>query len=177
MRGFVHRHRAQSPYFSDIPKEFLSYLAESKRSPEALPPFAWELCHYQWAKRALAQAPDADFAADDRAVELDDKLSLSPLAWPLRYDFPVQRIGTDFQPAEAPPQPTYLIAYRNRQHEVRFMSSNATTVRLLELIDEGNDVRRSLETIAEELRTPLERIERFGLEILHRLQEHDIVRR
>lgn len=177
VRGFVHRHRAQSPYFSDIPKEFLSYLAESKPSPEALPPFAWELCHYQWAKRALAQAPDADFAEDDRAVELDDKLLLSPLAWPLRYDFPVQRIGTDFQPAEAPPQPTYLIAYRNRQHEVRLMSSNATTVRLLEIIDEGKDVRRSLEAIAEELRTPFERIERFGLEILHRLQEHDIVRR
>ena len=182
VRGFLHEHRAQSPYFSHIPKEFLSYLA-ALPAADALPPFAWELCHYQWVKRALGQAPDVDFQDDEQAIALDDAVLLSPLAWPLRYAFPVQRIGPEFQPQEAPAQPTYLIAVRDREHRVRFVSSNAATARLLRLIDEGEDagkgstVRRCLQTVAEELRAPLERIEAFGLQTLRRLQQLDVVQR
>ena len=183
MHGFLHEHRAQSPYFSHIPKEFLGYLAALPGS-DALPPFAWELCHYQWVRRALSQAPDIDFQDCEKAIGLDDAALLSPLAWPLRYAFPVQRIGPEFQPREAPAQPTYLIAARDREHRVRFISSNAATARLLRLIDEGegdagkgSSVRRCLETIAEDLGAPLERIEAFGLQTLRRLQQLDVVQR
>ena len=178
VRGFVDNHRAESPYFSHIPEEFLAYLTTlPKGSAEQWPPFALELCHYEWVKSALALAPDADLPKDDKAIEADDRLALSPLAWPLRYAFPVRRLGPDFQPATAPAQATHLIAYRDRGHEVRFMSSNAATVRLLELLGERESTRECIEAIAAELGAPLAAIERFGLETLRRLQEHDIVHR
>ena len=184
VRGFVDNHRAESPYFSHIPEEFLAYLATLPTpttaqggSAEQWPPFALELCHYEWVKSALALAPDADLPKDDKAIESDDRLALSPLAWPLRYAFPVRRLGPDFQPATAPAQATHLIAYRDRGHEVRFMSSNAATARLLELLGERESVRECIEAIAAELGAPLAAIERFGLATLHRLQEHDIVHR
>ena len=184
VRGFVDNHRAESPYFSHIPEEFLAYLttlptpsAAPEGSAEQWPPFALELCHYEWVKSALALAPDADLPKDDKAIEADDHLALSPLAWPLRYAFPVRRLGPDFQPATAPAQATHLIAYRDRRHDVRFMSSNAATVRLLELLGERESARECFGAIAAELGAPLAAIERFGLATLHRLQEHDIVHR
>ena len=178
VRGFLDSHRAESPYFSRIPEEFLAYLATlPRRSTKQLPPFALELCHYEWVKSALALAPDADLPKDDKAIEADDRLAVSPLAWPLRYAYPVRRLGPDFQPATAPPQATHLIAYRDRRHDVRFISSNAATMRLLELLGERESVRGCFEAIAAELDAPLAAIERFGLATLRRLQEHDIVHR
>ena len=184
VRAFVDNHRAESPYFSHIPEEFLAYLATLPTPPaapdgsaEQWPPFALELCHYEWVKSALALAPDADLSKDDKAIEADDRLALSPLAWPLRYAFPVRRLGPDFQPATAPAQATHLVAYRDRGHEVRFMSSNAATARLLELLGERESTRECFEAIAAELGAPLAAIERFGLATLRRLQEHDIVHR
>ena len=178
VRGFVDNHRAESPYFSHIPEEFLAYLTTlPESSAERWPPFALELCHYEWVKSALALAPDADLPEDDKAIESDDRLALSPLAWPLRYAFPVRRLGPDFQPATAPAQATHLIAYRDRRHEVRFMSSNAATARLLELLGQRESARECFAAIAAELDTPLAAIERFGLATLRRLQEHDIVHR
>ncbi len=175
VRDFLHRHRAQSPYFSHIPEEFLQYLGEHDRQRPTTPPFALELCHYQWVKLALELAPDADCAFDDEPLAIDDAIALSPLAWPLRYAYPVPRIGPDFQPAEPSAEPTYLIACRNRQDRARFLASNAVTTRLLQLVDEGGAMRHCLETVAVELGAPAATIERSGLAILNRLHRHDVV--
>ena len=175
VRGFVDRHRAESPYFSHIPEEFLAHLANG--AAEQLPPFASELCHYEWVKVALALAPDADLPEDEEPVALHDRLAVSPLAWPLRYAFPVRRLGPDFQPSAAPEQATHLIAYRNRAHEVRFMSSNDATARLLQRLGESEDLRGCFKALATELGMTPAAIEPFGLATLRSLQEEDIVHR
>ena len=176
VRDFVRRHAAESPYFSHIPEEFLEYLSARRGGPP-VPPFAAELCHYQWVRFALRLAPDAPGADtfDDNPIGLDDTVGLSPLAWPLRYAYPVTRLSADCQPAEPPAEATYLIAYRNRRDEVRFMASNAVTTRLLQLVDQGFVIRRCLSVVGTELGLSRQRIEHAGLAILTRLHEHDVV--
>ena len=41
VRGFLRGHRAESPYFSHIPEEFLQYLSDSSRQAEALAHSPW----------------------------------------------------------------------------------------------------------------------------------------
>lgn len=178
VRDFVRVHRAETPYYARIPEEFLQYLSTRcpTRSEDAqLPPFALELCHYEWLRKALALAPDADCAFDDEPLAIDEPLSLSPLAWPLRYDYPVIRIDADYQPQEPPETPTCLIACRDRHDAVRFLASNAVTLRLLALIGEGAPARQCLHALARELDAPAQRIERTGMAILDRLHGHDVV--
>lgn len=180
VRDFIREHRAESPYFSQISEEFMQYLDERMKRPDArespqLPPFVLELCHYEWVEMALDLAPDADCEFDDEAIHPDDELALSPLAWPLRYAYPVRRIASDYQPTEPPDTPTWLIGWRNRHDRVRFMTSNAATIRLLKLIDEGVSASRALELLAKEINASPERVAETGLATLNRLHGHDIV--
>ena len=181
VRDFIREHRAESPYFTHICEEFMQYLDDRMKRPDAftevppIPPFALELCHYEWVEMALDLAPDADCEFDNEPVHLDDALALSPLAWPLRYAYPVRQIGTDYQPTEPPDAPTWLIGWRNREDRVRFLSSNAVTIRLLKLIDDGSACREAFGVIAAEIGASPERVAETGMATLNRLHSHDIV--
>ena len=177
-RDFLHHHRATSPYFSDIPQEFLEYLGSTPGPARPrLPPFALELCHYQWVGLALRFAADADCVFDDNPVAVDDALTVSPLAWPLRYDYPVDRIGAAHQPAAPPGEPTFLVARRDREGAVGFVAVNAITMRLLQVLAEGRTPRVCFNTLATETGMAVGDVARAGLRALNRLHEQDIVLR
>ena len=173
VRGFMRCHRAETPYYLRIPEEFLEYLAAVPNG--SLPPFALELCHYEWVKRSLDFAPDAVCDFDDEPVAIDDAICLSPLAWPLRYAYPVQRIGADFRPAVPPTDHTCLIVCRNRHERVCVVESNAVTIRLLGLLGGGNDCRSCFEIIADETGLPLAHVEQSGLTVLDQLHRQDVI--
>ena len=175
VRAFLREHRIQSPYFREVPDEFLAYLQAREAGP-SLPPFTFELCHYLWVIFALPLAPDLrPDAYDDVPVELTDTLSVSPLAWPLQYAFDVTMIGEAHQPVQPPDLPTRLIAYRDRNADMRFLSANARTLRLLALLDDGAPVADVCAALAAELGVPEARVEGAALSMLNRLHEADIV--
>ena len=175
VRDFLCRHTVESPYYSKLPDEFLAYLATRGGGP-SLPPFASDLCHYAWVKYALPLAPDMPaHAFDDEPIALDDPVELSSLAWPLRYAFPVMDLGPDCQPARAPEEATYLIAYRDRSDEVGFMASNALTLRLLALVESGSPLAESFAQIAAELARPVARIQAAGLAMANQLHAQDVL--
>ncbi|KPK56413.1 MAG: hypothetical protein AMS22_01100 [Thiotrichales bacterium SG8_50] len=158
IRDYFAHHKAHTPLFPEMPREFLKYL-ESERKPDPNdPPFLSELAHYEWVELALSLAdeelPDtSEYAEGDL---LDGIPVLSPLAWLLSYEFPVHRIGPDFQPETPEAQPTYLVVYRDRKDEIGFIELNPVTARLLQLISENEDKtgRELMEMIAAELRHP-----------------------
>jgi hypothetical protein len=116
--------------------------------------------------------------ADPNGDLLQGRPLVSPLAWTLAYDYPVQRIGPDFQPTEPGPQPTYLIVNRNRQDEVKFMEVNAVTARLMQLLEEDqtSSGQALLERVAAELSHPQpQAVVEAGAAILTDLRERDIV--
>lgn len=80
---------------------------------------------------------------------------VSPLAWRLSYQYPVHLIGATYRPKTPPASPTFLIVYRNRSQQVHFLATNAVTVRLLQVLEEGNlSGREALLKIAEEMQQP-----------------------
>ncbi len=157
-REYFACHRAQTPLFLEMPREFLNWL-ESEYSPQpGDPAFLLELAHYEWVELAVSIAEDSlDQPGIDPAGDLLGGIPvISPLAWHMSYRFPVHRIGPDFMPCEPDSTPTHLVVYRDPNDEVGFIEINAVTKRLLELI--GNDENRTgkqlLQHIAGELSHP-----------------------
>lgn len=178
VRLFIDGHRCHTPYFLEISQEFLNFLMNEHQLRDCDPAFIAELAHYEWVELAL-DVSEEEIDGDD-TVAVADPLTgvpvLSPLAWVLSYQFPVQRIGAEFQPGEAA-DPTYLVVYRNRSDQVQFMELNGATARLLELIRENSDNTGTelLEQLASELGMPSENVMGFGGDLLSQFTELSIL--
>lgn len=176
VRRFIDGHRCHTPYFLEISQEFLRFLTQEYQSTDDDPPFIAELAHYEWVELAL-DVSEEDLASCACITDVLTQVPvLSPLAWLLSYQFPVHRIGRDFQPVEAS-EPTFLAVYRNREDDVCFMELNPATARLLELLRDNDEATGSelLEQLSLELNIPLEAVNNFGLELLGQLLEQSII--
>ena len=156
VRAFMISHRASTPYFLEIPREFIEFLQQEYEPQRDDPAFLIELAHYEWAELALSVSDEQD---DLSRIDGDGDLLLgipvkSTLAWTFAYQFPVHRINETFQPAEAPEQATFLSVYRKQDDELGFMELNPVTARLLELIDDnpnGHSGRELVLGLAQEI--------------------------
>ena len=128
-RTFFREQPLQSPYFLDISKAFLHWLPAVASQ---LPPFALELAEYEWLELALAT--DLAVAAPGWEFVTESRLALTPLARLCCYQYPVQQISVQFQPATPAIQPVFLLLYRDAHDKVRFLALNAWSAALLQLI-------------------------------------------
>ena len=180
VRDFYARHQSHDPLFHAMAEEFLHYLDDERGERVGDPPFLRELAHYEWVELALSVAEDSltPALADPNGDLLNGRPCVSPLAWTLAYQYPVHRISPDFQPTAPGEALTYLVVYRSRADEVKFMEINAVTARLMALIDElpQQTGRELLTGIATELGHPKpEAVLASGEEILFGLRARDIV--
>jgi len=175
-QDFFVKHHSTSPYFSEIPEEFLDYLQNERSNAEDLP-FLLELAHYEWVEMAVSIAKDELLDNDATDNLLNHTVQLSPLAWPLAYSYPVHKISPTFLPLIAPEQPTFLIVYRNKLDDVHFIETTPITYRLLEVIQEHelSTVENCLLQIAQETQANPETIINAGLDILKDLADKNIV--
>lgn len=156
VRAFMRQHRAHTPYFLEIPREFLNFL-EKEYEPEAGDlPFLAELAHYEWVELELSVSPEEnDLAGISRDGDLLDGVPVrSRLARAYEYRWPVHRISPDYLPEEPGEQPTYLAVYRKADDELGFMELNPVTARLLDMIGDNGDDRTGralLERLAREI--------------------------
>lgn len=180
VRDFMIRHRCHSPYFLEITQEFLLYLQHTREAQEDDPPFMLELAHYEWVELGLDVAEDdiTQVPHDPDGDLLEGLPVVSPLAWSLAYQFPVHRIGPDFQPEHPEAVPSYLVVYRGRDDRVGFMEANAVTARLLELL-QGAQIengRQALQVLAEEMQHPQpEQLVVMGLDLMEHLRSQSIL--
>jgi hypothetical protein len=148
VRQFYAGHRAHTPYFLELPGEFVEWQATHATRAADEPAFLPELLQYEWVELALSiregRLPEGTDAGG--ANPLDLPLAVSPLAWPLAYRWPVHRLGPDYQPEEPPAAPTFVVVYRNRADVVQFLEIGAETAGLLEALEQapGSTGRQAL---------------------------------
>jgi hypothetical protein len=137
VRDFYAGHHAHTPYFLELPREFAEWLRAREARAGEEPAFLDELAHYEWVELALSiseELPPA--AAAPQPSPLDQPLAVSPLAWPLAYRWPVHRLSPEYQPAEPPESPTFLVVYRDAADTVQFLEIGAETARLLDVLEQ-----------------------------------------
>ncbi len=180
-QDFFSKHKNETPYFSEIAEEFIGFLENERKNKEDFP-FLLELAHYEWVEFALsiAQVEDTPIDLEFIASLAQQPLALSDLAWPLAYQYPVEQISPDLLPLSPPEQPTFLVVYRNDEHQILFLKINAITFRLLQIIDEnkGASADHCLQCLAEESGHPdPQKFKESGLEILMNMAEKGVIHR
>lgn len=158
IRQFMVHHRAQTPYFLQVPREFLSFLETEYEMAADDFPFLLELAHYEWVELAVSvsELDNQDLDVDPDGDMLAGIPVKSKLADAYAYHYPVHRISADFIPSEPGPQPTYLVVYRQANDDLGFMELNPVTARLLELIQNSSSAtgRELLLQLADEISYP-----------------------
>ena len=155
IHAFYREHLCQTHLFPEVPREFIRFL-ETRISQGANDPgWLMELAHYEWVELALDLAENEDDGGGiviSREKILDIAFSLSPLSWPLGYQWPVHRLSPGFLPNETPDSPTFLLVRRDRDYKVHFEEISALIFRLLELISDAPELtaKQQLTTLAEE---------------------------
>ena len=184
IREFFIEHRCQTPMFPELSREFLRYLQETRDEHEEDYPFMLELAHYEWVERGVRiEATEIDSVEADPEGDLLDEIPvLSPLAWPLSYQYPVHQICDTFVPTEPPEEATHLLVYRRRDDKVKFMQINAVSRILLDQIQENleseNKIsgREILRNIARSIGRPdPDDLISVGEQLLTQWRERDIV--
>ncbi len=142
VQDFFAVHPCRTPYFAEIPEEFIDYLQNQRGNRPEDPPFMLELAHYEWVEMALSISEQGSLKHSEHLVEdpLGCDICLSPLAWPLAYLYPVHRISPDYLPEEPPDPPTFLLVYRDSSLAVKFLEITAITHSLLQLLQENQPV-------------------------------------
>jgi hypothetical protein len=177
VRDFYRDHRSQTPLFPEIAREFLRYL---ESLPRIDPPFLGELAHYEWVELALqiSEARIDDTPHDASGDLLEGTPVLSPLAWPLAYEWPVHRLGPDFQPDAPPPAPTLLLLRREPDGAVRFSELSPLAYRLLQRLGEQPRLsgRQQLQALAQEAGVPADGgFVTQGLQLLEQMRASGVI--
>lgn len=180
IRDYFSNHKAKTPLFPEMPREFLQYLQEERETQDSDPSFLLELAHYEWVELALSLADEENNSNDINPDGdlLEEHPVLSSLAWPLQYHFPVHQIGPDNQPENPPESPTLIVVYRNIDDNIGFLEINPVTARLLQLLREDNEHtgRTLLEQISAEINhADKEAVVQGGLSILQDLRMRNII--
>ena len=181
IRGFLVRHEAQTPYFLQLPEEFLDFLQNEFEPADTDYPFLLELAHYEYVELALSVSEEeTDMAGVDTDGDLLQSVPVkSALAWAFAYHYPVHRISPDFLPTESEAAPVYLALYRDSDDGVGFLELNAVTAALLEDI-ENNPAQLSgealLRQLAEKINYPdADALVEHGAAALHEMRQLDIL--
>ena len=180
IRAFMVRHQAQTPYFLEIPHEFLAFLENEYELQDDDFPFLVELAHYEWVELALSVSEETN---DGQSVDPDGDLLegipvRSKLAWVYAYQYPVHRISPDFIPEEPGETATFLAICRRANDDMDFMELNPMTARLLELIEanEQKNGRELLLKLAREINYPdAEALVEHGAEAMRRMHQAEIL--
>jgi hypothetical protein len=171
IHGFLANHWSSSPFFHEIPDEFVQFLQQEGSIPDRYPKFLLELAHYEWVELALSvstEQPDRDLI-DPEGCVLEQRPVLNPVLANLSYAWPVHRIAPR---TRISPNDTYLLVFRDAFDEVKFIEINTFTSRLIQLLEPAERTgREALEIVARESGHPSpEAVMEGGLKVMHDLK-------
>lgn len=133
--SFIVGHHAQSPLFSDIGAEFVDFVAsldESEQHQQNLPPWLFELAHYERLEVDVLHATFDDRLQSIETLSESTPLHLNSTAKIAIYNFPVATISATSQPDECVSEPCCILVYRKPGWEkVDFMQVNRITADVL----------------------------------------------
>jgi hypothetical protein len=165
---FIAGHRCLSPYYRQIPDEFVQYLQQERDRADDLP-FLAELAHFEWIELQLSIAESESITIKPLTREqlLSDVPVFAPVMQLLHYQWPVQDIGPDSLPTEPPATTTHILGFRDGDDQVQFIDLNPATAHLIMLLNNGLTGQQALRAMKGEL-TNVQFIEltRFGLNTL-----------
>ncbi|MCF6254425.1 MAG: putative DNA-binding domain-containing protein [Thiomicrorhabdus sp.] len=189
LREYMVKHNAQTPLFHELGQEFLLFLEAEFEPKESDPAFLLELAHYEWVELALSVSTDVGFEGGEKTskaeLSWDKSYQLSPVAWPLAYEWPVHRLSEVYQPKTKPAETTTLLVYRHLeqddtdsmpQEKIDFIELSPLLYQSLMALGSASSAQEAFETVAEPYNIPADQLQPFAEQTLHELVSLNILR-
>lgn len=156
LKAFIAQHRCLSPYYRQIPDEFVLYLQNERQATDD-PPFLAELAHFEWMELVLSIAEAEPVVAEtlSDAQLMDAALVFAPVMRLLHYVWPVQQISRAYQPDKPPSVATHILGFRDAADQVQFIALNPATANLVLRLQGHCTARQALQELGKDL-TPSE---------------------
>ena len=175
IREFFINYRAETPYFPKLADEFLQFLMQrpgTNHEPEYLVPLA----HYEWLELCLFTSESELFDTPLSDTELrTEKVSLTELAIPVAYDFPVHQIRENWDQEK---RATAILLFRDKSDSVRFFELQPLAFELLSnmQLEGGLHIVNWLATKAHALKQPDEKaFIDFGFKLVQQFNEENLL--
>jgi uncharacterized protein len=176
-RTFYRDWPLHTPWFREIPREFLRYLSDGLiegRIAQALPRWLPDLALYEWAELAVDVMAVSVPTHDAQGDMMQRPVLLNPARIDVASAWPVHRIGPQWQPRQ--PAPTFLVVFRDAQLDVQFSEINAVTARVLALLQTGLTGQQGLAQLAQDMAHPdPQALQGFGEQLLNSLREQGVL--
>ncbi|MFZ2405838.1 MAG: putative DNA-binding domain-containing protein, partial [Methylobacter sp.] len=152
LKAFIAEHSCRSPYYRQIPDEFVLYLQNERQATDD-PPFLAELAHFEWMELVLSIAEAEPVAAEtlSDAQLMDSVLMFAPVIRLLHYVWPVQHIGPAYQPGEPLPFSTHILGFRDAVDQVQFIDLNPATAGLILRLQKQHTATQVLQALGKDL--------------------------
>ena len=125
----------RSRYFRDVAFELLEWAAPRWAEDASVPDYLGDLARHELTYFEVASAPDAllDGAAERAPIALDRRITFSATARLRRYRYAVHRLNAELEARDLPArEPTALLAYRDADHDVRFLELTPLAAAILD---------------------------------------------
>lgn len=180
VREYMVKHRSKTPLFHELGQEFILFLQNEFEPQSGDPDYMLELAHYEWVELALTIAEEEGFVNPlDVAPELDGVYELSPVAYPLAYEWPVHKMTLENSDEPKPECITTLLAFRDEMDQVQFMELSPVLYELVQAMSDNSEqatVRTLLRCLCEDLGLEQTMIEDFAVSILKDLIAMHLIR-
>ena len=162
-----------TPWFREIPREFVRYLSEGHIA-QSLPRWFADLARYEWAELVVDVMDVTPPANDPQGNLMQAPVLLNPARVDVASAWPVHRIGPAWQPRQT--EPTFLVLFRDAQQEVQFTEINAVTAHVLALLDSGLTGQQVFAQLAQEMAHPdPEALQGFGQQLVNSLHTQGVL--
>ncbi len=190
LREYMVKHSAHTPLFHELGQEFLLFLDAEYEPKESDPDFLLELAHYEWVELALSVSTERDFEGGEKIskdeLNWDKPYQLSPVAWPLSYQWPVHRLSSAYQPKQTPEEPTTLLVYRYLdagdavdtvpEEKVDFIELAPLLYQFLIELETAPSAQEAFEDVAKPYEIPIDQLKTFAEQTLQELVSLNILR-
>lgn len=140
---FLAERGPRTNYLRDVTRELIEFVAASEAKD--LPPYWLDLARHEALHIEVAATPTRADAPHEAALELDAGLAFAESVRLHDYDYAVHTLPEDVDDRSVPAhERTHILAYRDADHDVRYLALSDFAASLLQRLFDGNSLAESL---------------------------------
>ncbi|MGC4091246.1 MAG: putative DNA-binding domain-containing protein [Polyangiaceae bacterium] len=142
---FLRERGPRTHYLRDVTDELLDFVDATAKTDRSLPAYWLDLARHEALHIEVAAAPALTHTTEATALDLDAGLAFSESVRLAHYEYAVHALPADVDDRSEPlHEPTHILAYRDAEHDVRYLELSALAAGVVERLLAGRCLRDSL---------------------------------